>query len=160
MSLLKPTLVNAAEFAEYGSVLDKAAAKTFNINDGFATRYDRLAIAEIVEGNAQLAIFSARKRSYPMKIDMMERHPLGTQAFYPLEDSVWYAIVSSAEAPSTENLRSFIVPAGIGLQYNRNIWHYPLLIESKSQDFLIMDYAGKEKNLEIYTDGNLGHFSP
>ncbi len=161
MNALKPIPVSAEAFAPDGKVLDKAAATTFNINDGYAVRYDSLAVAEIQDGTAQLAIFSAKKRAYPMEIDMMERHPLGTQAFYPLQAVAWYAIVSNAEVPAADNLTAFSVPADVGLQYNRNIWHYPLLIEADSQDFLIMDYSGDKgkENLEIFSGGGLGKFA-
>lgn len=160
MKTLRPTPINPADFARYGAVLDKATAHAYPINDGYATRYDRLAITDITDGHAQIAIFAAKPRAYPCVVDMLERHPLATQAFYPLQPHPWHAIVCAGETPTAERLRAFTIPGNIGVQYHRNIWHYPLLIRAARQEFLIVDYSGDGENLEIF-DAPLGvEFAP
>ena len=157
---LRPSPITAADFAPYGTVLDKSAAHSYPINDGYATRHDRLAVTDIAQGAAQIALFSATPRRYPCVVDMMERHPLATQAFYPLQNHVWHALVCAAETPTAETLRAFTVPGDIGVQYHRNIWHYPLLVSAERQDFLVVDYCGAGDNLELHTTPLAAEFAP
>ena len=83
-----------------------------------------------------LSIFRARARPAPIRIAMMERHPLASQAFFPLSDHPWLVVVSSAEKPAPNNLKAFLAHGRQGVQYAKNAWHHPLLIIEPSQDFL------------------------
>ena len=46
------------------------------------------------KGETIVSIFSALKRSFPMKIDMMEKHPLGSQAFVPMKETIFLSFVA------------------------------------------------------------------
>jgi ureidoglycolate lyase len=84
-----------------------------------------------------------------MKIDMMEKHPLGSQAFVPMKETTFLTIVApEGEKPDLEKIESFIVPKGLGVNYNAGVWHFPL-ISTEDMDFLVVDRKGSGDNLVI-----------
>ena len=85
-----------------------------------------------------------------MKIDMMEKHPLGSQAFIPMDDTKFLVFVApKGDKPDVNKIQSFLVPKQTGVNYNAGIWHFPL-ISMKNMNFLIVDRKGKGNNLVIY----------
>lgn len=130
-------------FAPFGDVIEAGLGTTFDINDGFTTRCHALAQADCA-GPVIMSIFQGRVR--PLEIAMLERHPLGTQAFVPLGGRPWLALV--AADPTIEACRLFLCKGSQGVQYARNIWHHPLLVLDAAQDFLVVDNGGDAPNLE------------
>ena len=97
-----------------------------------------------------VSIFSALKRTFPMKIDMMEKHPLGSQAFIPMKETTFLSFVAPAgESPEINKIQSFIIPPKTGINYKPGIWHFPL-ISTEDTDFLVIDRKGSGKNLIIH----------
>ena len=92
-----------------------------------------------------LSIFAGTPRPVPIAISMMERHPLGLQAFMPLSDHDWLVMVAPTNkhdsAPDFSRLRCFHARGDQGVSYAPNVWHHPLLVR-QPQDFLITDRAG------------------
>jgi ureidoglycolate lyase len=134
-------------FAPFGDVIETDGARNFTINQGFATRFDDLCKVEAIEGGeVKVSIFEARPRPKPLVIDLMERHPLGSQAFYPLQNEDWLVLVCAdpREAPS---FRCFRASGRQGVNYARNVWHFPLLVFAPSR-FIIVDRKGPGNNLE------------
>ena len=85
-----------------------------------------------------------------MKIDMMEKHPLGSQAFIPMDNTKFLVFVAPrGNKPDINKIQSFVVPKQTGINYNAGIWHFPL-ISMKNMNFLVVDRKGKGNNLEIY----------
>ena len=85
-----------------------------------------------------------------MKIDMMEKHPLGSQAFVPMSNAEFLVFVApKGKKPNTKKIKSFIVPKQTGINYKPGIWHFPL-ISKKSMNFLVIDRKGIGNNLIIY----------
>jgi len=84
---IKPVKIHKANFATFGDVISSNDVKPIDINAGYAKRFDNLANIDTSKdkGDAIVSIFSALKRTFPMKIDMMEKHPLGSQAFIPMK---------------------------------------------------------------------------
>ena len=102
------------------------------------------------KGKAIVSIFKAKKRRFPMKIDMMEKHPLGSQAFIPMEDEKFLVFVAPrGDRPNINKIQSFVVPKQTGVNYNAGIWHFPL-ISMKNMNFLVVDRKGIGNNLVIY----------
>ena len=84
-----------------------------------------------------------------MKIDMMEKHPLGSQAFIPMKETTFLVLVApKGERPLIEKIQSFIVPPGIGINYKPGTWHFPL-ISTEDMNFLVIDRKGSGENLVI-----------
>ena len=79
----------------------------------------------------------------------MEWHPLGSQAFYPLQNQKWLVVVASGSDPcDPENLHVFTATGQQGANYARNTWHRPLLVHHPDSDFFIVDRGGQGNNLE------------
>ena len=85
-----------------------------------------------------------------MKVDMMEKHPLGSQAFIPMKETTFLAFVApEGDKPDLNKVESFIIPKGIGVNYNPGIWHFPL-ISTEDMNFLVVDRLGDGDNLVIH----------
>lgn len=86
MRTLKIEPLTKEAFAPFGDVIETAGSDYFMINNGSTRRYHKLATVETAqpEDNAIISIFSAEKLEMPLRIRMLERHPLGSQAFIPL----------------------------------------------------------------------------
>lgn len=143
--------ITADNFAPYGTLIEAKDGEQFMINEGTTTRFHLRALAQVgKDGTAALSIFRGTRRTVPIEIKMMERHPLGSQAFMPLSDARWIVVVSGAEVPHPDNLVGFWLSGDQGVQYNANVWHHPLLIGIETQDFLVMDRNGPGDNLDEY----------
>ena len=138
-----------AAFAPFGEVIERDGAERRSINEGTTDRLHALAAVEVGTGRAIVSIFQGRRRSYPLTIAMMERHPLGSQAFVPLQVADWLVVVSDdLGPPDAENLRCFRARGDQGVNYRAGIWHHPLLVLAPSQEFLVIDRDGAGDNLE------------
>ena len=149
---IKPIKVNRSNFAMYGDLISTSDIKPIDINAGYAKRFNNLANLNTSkdEGKTIVSIFSALKRTFPMKIDMMEKHPLGSQAFIPMKETTFICFVApSGENPDINKIQSFIVPPKTGINYKPGIWHFPL-ISTEDTNFLVIDRDGKGENLIIH----------
>ena len=149
---IKPKKVSKTNFKKFGQIIDTNKKKYFSINNGFAKRYDNLGKinTSTKKGTTIVSIFSAKKRRFPMKIDMMEKHPLGSQAFIPMKETSFLVFVApKGGRPNLKKLESFIIPKQTGINLNPGIWHFPL-ISIKDMNFLVIDRKGKGKNLIIH----------
>ena len=94
--IINPKPIDKVNFSEFGDVITTKNIKPLEINNGYAQRFDGIANLDTKEqkGETTISIFSALKRSFPMKIDMMEKHPLGSQAFIPMNETYFFALVA------------------------------------------------------------------
>ena len=148
----KPKLINKENFKKFGDMITTDDIKPLEINDGYAKRYDGIANLDANKdgGESIISIFSALKRSFPMKVDMMEKHPLGSQAFIPMKETIFLAFVAPAgDKPDLNKVEAFIIPNGIGVNYNADIWHFPL-IATEDMNFLVVDRKGEGDNLVLH----------
>jgi len=144
---LAPEPLTAEGFAPFGAVIEADHARSYLINGGRTRRYNALAAADCgADGDVVLSIFRGTPWPAPVRIAMLERHPLGSQAFVPMERLPWLAVV--AERPEPEACRAFLVRGDQGLQIGRGVWHHPLLALAPAQDFLVVDRRGPGENLE------------
>ena len=149
--IITPIPITKENFAKYGDMISTKDIKPLEINNGYAKRYDGIANLNTSNDNGEttISIFSALKRSFPMKVDMMEKHPLGSQAFIPMKETTFLVFVApKGEKPNLDKVEAFIIPAGIGVNYNPGIWHFPL-ISTEDMNFLVVDRKGLGDNLVI-----------
>lgn len=132
--------LTAADFAPFGEVVEASGHAKITINEGFAERVNGLARVEAAgeTGIVNISLFSARTRSQPVLIRMMERHPLGSQLFQPLQDRDWLLVVC-ADPRNPASFRAFRATGRQGVSYARNVWHHPLLVLSDDERFLVVD---------------------
>lgn len=151
MTTLKIESLTRAGFAPFGDVIEMTGAHHYPINQGFTERFHDLARldTDTQDGEAIVSLFRSQPRSFPFEITFVERHPLGSQAFYPLQDGDWLIVVAEAESPpNAATLRVFRATGRQGINYARNVWHYPLLALAADSDFLVIDRKGPGNNLE------------
>ena len=149
--VIKPKPINKENFKKFGDMITTADIKPIEINEGYAKRFDGIANLDTSKDNGEttICIFSALKRSFPMKIDMMEKHPLGSQAFVPMKETTFLVFVApEGGKPNLSEAEAFIVPPGIGVNYNPGTWHFPL-IATEDMNFLVVDRKGSGNNLVI-----------
>ena len=147
-----PKKITKENFAKFGELITTDDIKPISINDGYAKRFDGIANLDTSKdnGEATISIFSALKRTFPMNIDMMEQHPLGSQAFIPMKETVFLAFVApEGDEPDLNKIESFIIPNGIGVNYNAGVWHFPL-IATEDMNFLVVDRLGDGDNLVLH----------
>jgi len=138
-------------FAPFGEVIDIEGAETRLINQGTTTRFHALATARVdAEGAVIVNLFRATPRHFPYRIDMMERHPLGSQAFYPLDRTPWLVVAAEDEDGVAGSPRAFLASGTQGVNYRAGVWHHPLIALDGVSDFLVIDRDGPGDNLEEY----------
>ena len=147
-----PKPITKENFSKFGDMITTDDLKPIEINNGYAKRFDGIANLNTSKDNgvSTISIFSALKRSFPMKIDMMEKHPLGSQAFIPMKETVFLSFVAPAsDLPDINKIKSFIIPPKMGINYKPGIWHFPL-ISTEDTNFLVIDRKGNGENLTIH----------
>lgn len=143
-------------FAPFGEVIETEGAHRYPINNGTTTRFHDLARVETAGWRAHtlVSIFRGQPFSLPVTIAMMERHPLGSQAFMPLHDRPWLVVVAvDADGKPGEPLAFLVRPGEGGLRgvnYGRGVWHHPLISLEAASDFLVVDRGGEGNNLEEF----------
>ena len=148
---ITPKKITKENFAKFGELITTDDIKPISINDGYAKRFDGIANLDTSKDNGKttISIFSALKRTFPMNIDMMEQHPLGSQAFIPMKETTFLSFVApNGEKPDLDKIEAFIIPPGLGINYKTGTWHFPL-ISTEDMNFLVVDRKGSGNNLKI-----------
>jgi ureidoglycolate lyase len=137
-------------FAPFGQVIDTAGAHHYPINAGMTERYHDLARVELggVHARPLISIFRGQPYSLPLSLSLLERHPLGSQAFFPLSDCSWLVIVAEDDHGTPTRLRAFRPAGGQGVNIAMNTWHGVLTPLEQPADFLVVDRGGDGNNLE------------
>ncbi len=150
MNMLKLRVepLTRAAFSPFGDVIEpEAAQRVFAINQGTTQRFHDLALIDTqTEGGRPIvSLCRAQPRDLPLVINMLECHPLGSQAFIPLGDAPFLVVVAlTPQSPP----RAFLASAGQGVNYRRGAWHHPLLALNAVSDFLIIDRGGGGNNCD------------
>ena len=151
-TVIKPIKITRDNFSEYGDLISSNDIDPIDINAGYAKRFDNLANINTSkdDGKTIISIFSALKRVFPMKIDMMEKHPLGSQTFMPMKETTFLCFVAPPEeSPEINKIQSFIIPPKTGINYKPGVWHFPL-ISTEDTNFIVIDRKGSGENLIIH----------
>jgi ureidoglycolate lyase len=141
--------LTASTFRPFGDLLDTASAKPRTINQGLASRFNDLCHVDVEagEGRVNVSLFTANPRPSPIAIKLMERHPLGSQAFVPMQDRPWLVLVCH-DPLDISSYQLFSASGRQGVNYARNIWHHPLLVFDDHSHFLIIDRKGPGDTLD------------
>ena len=136
-------------FAPFGSVIEADPASMRYINGGTTERYNALAVAEAAGDDAKVIIniFRGSPRSFPYAVNMMERHPFGSQSFSPIDDRPWLVVVAQDEDGKPGRPQVFRAGGRQGVNYGRNVWHHPLMTVGAVSDFLVVDRMGGGNNV-------------
>ncbi|WP_308917154.1 ureidoglycolate lyase [Jannaschia sp. LMIT008] len=137
--------MDEAAFAPFGTVLAAGRGAARSINAGLCTRWHDQARADVVDGAVSLSVFEAQPRTLPHDLDLIERHPLGSQAFLPLTGHPFLVVVS--DGPEARPL-AFVTSPGTGIQFYRGTWHGVLTPLHAPGLFAVVDRVGEGANLQ------------
>lgn len=146
--VITPKPLTAEAFAPYGDVLEVSGTPDKMINQGLCGRFHDRATLDFSDGQAGISLFDAEARSLPLHLDMVERHPDGSQAFIPMSQAPFLVVVAPDENGKPGTPEAFITQAGQGVNYHRNIWHGVCAPLSDQGLFAVIDRIGDGPNLE------------
>jgi ureidoglycolate lyase len=149
--VLHATPLTAEAFAPFGEVIQTAGHVPRLINEGTSERFDDLTPLDVLAngGRPLISIFKATARPLPFTVKGLERHPLPSQAFYPLDRLPYLVVVAeSGSGPWDGRIRAFRAAGNQGINYRRNTWHHALLALGETCHFLVVDRGGSEENCE------------
>ncbi len=157
MKTLKARPLTREAFRPFGDVIETAGAHHYPINNGTTERYHDLAKVDVGSGDGRplISIFVGQPFAPPVAISMMERHPLGSQAFMPLDNRP-YLVAVAPDGPDGRPGEPlvFFATGGQGVNYARGTWHHPLIALEAESRFLVVDRGGEGANLEeAFYDG-------
>lgn len=148
MTKLTHQPLTAEAFAPYGDVMDISGAPDKLINEGMCGRFHDRARMDFSDGQAGISLFNATPRSMPHVVDMVERHPDGSQAFIPMTEHPFLVVVAQDDNGTPINPRAFITKSGQAVNYHRNIWHGVCAPLHAPGLFAVIDRIGAGANLE------------
>jgi ureidoglycolate lyase len=150
VKVLTVRLLTREAFAPFGDVIDLDGAQHFPINEGTTERYHDLANVDVYDqgGRPLINVFRGQPRRLPFEVKMVERHPLGSQAFIPLDQRPYAVIVAQGAEPHPDGLRAFITRGWQGVNYAKGVWHHPLIALETVSDFVVVDRGGEGHNLQ------------
>jgi ureidoglycolate lyase len=138
-------------FGPYGDVIDASGSPDALANGGLAQLYRDLARIDVETGGGRVAVNVVRTtpRELPLRIEVMERHPLGSQLFASLKGGDWLVLAAPAGRLRSDAIEAFRVGAHQGVNFRRDIWHHPLIALVDASEFLVLDRAGEGDNLVL-----------
>ena len=158
MKPLVPRPLTADAFRPFGEVIDVRAARSLSINDGLTERFHDLATVDVAGDGARVLInvFRSQPIALPHRVQRLERHPLGSQAFVPTNRARILVLVALGDtAPDPRSVTLFVTDGEQGVNYARNTWHHYQLVLDEPADFIVVDRGGPGNNLEEADVSNL-----
>lgn len=140
--------LTAQAFAPFGDVIALRGEPDKMINQGMCGRHHDLAKLDFVDARAGISLFDAVPRSLPYTLDMMERHPLGSQAFLPMSEHPFLIIVAPDADGAPGAPVAFVSAPGQGVNYHSGTWHGVLTPLHAPGLFAVVDRIGEGDNLE------------
>lgn len=140
--------LTAKAFAPFGDVLDVSGDPDKLINAGMCGRYHDRATLDFSDGRAGISLFHAQIRPFPITLDMVERHPEGSQAFLPMSLDPFVVVVAPDEGGTPGTPRAFVTAPGQGVNYHRGTWHGVLSPLHVPGLFAVIDRIGAGPNLD------------
>jgi ureidoglycolate lyase len=142
--------ITPERFEPYGDVIFASADTKTAMNDARFERFSRLADVDAQGQNASISIARCKMpTTLPYRFDLVERHPLGSQAFMPLSYFRFFVVVAPAAASvEPEDLRAFVTNGSQGVNYHRGVWHMPMIALESGQEFLIVERGADGGNCD------------
>lgn len=137
-----------AAFAPFGDVLEVRGSPDRLINQGLCGRFHDRARLDFGDGRAGLSLFNAEPRRLPYHLEMMERHPDGSQAFVPMNMAAFLVIVAPDAGGVPGTPQAFLTAPGQAINLHRGTWHGVLTPLSTPGLFAVLDRIGPGDNLE------------
>ena len=148
--------ISKENFSQYGQLISTEDIDSQNINEETTKSFYDLVNIEVYGDDklCRVNIFKSQKRTFPLVINMLENHPLSSQAFIPLQQTDFIVVVAPiSHNPDINLIEAFHVSPEEGINFKPKVWHFPL-IATEDSSFLTIDKKDSENNLEIYNFHN------
>jgi ureidoglycolate lyase len=147
---ITPAVLTRESFAPFGQVIEAEGAHHYPINAGACERFHDLARVELAGVHARPLISLLRSKGFalPFSLTLVERHPLGSQAFYPLSPHPFLVVVAPDESGTPGTPLAFVTGPRQGINIAINTWHGVLTPLDAEAEFLCVDRGGEGNNLE------------
>ncbi len=142
--------ISADAFSTYGDLIQFEGEPDKIINQGQCERYHDRALLDFSDGRAGISLFNANPRSLPYQLDMVERHPEGSQAFVPMTYQPFLVVVADDADGKPSQPRAFMTKPGQVINYHKGTWHGVLTPLHGPGLFAVVDRIGDGSNLEEY----------
>lgn len=140
--------LTAEAFAPFGDVIACDGVPDKVINQGLCDRFHDRARLDFGDGRAGISLFRARLRELPLTLEMVERHPEGSQAFLPMSMDPFLVVVAPDDGGVPGAPLAFLTSPGQGVNYHRGTWHGVLTPLMGPGLFAVVDRIGDGANLE------------
>jgi ureidoglycolate lyase len=148
--MIRTEPLTPSAFAPFGDVLDTSGPPDRLINAGLCGRWHDRARLDVTDGRAGISLFRSETRTLPYRLDLLERHPRGSQAFLPMSPDPFLVIVAEDDGGTPARIRAFLTAPGQGINLLRNTWHGVLTPLHPPGLFAVIDRIGDGPNLEEY----------
>ncbi|MEE9428839.1 MAG: ureidoglycolate lyase [Paracoccaceae bacterium] len=139
------------EFTHYGDILDASGTPDKIINRGLCGRFhDRARLDFGDGGRAGISVFKGEICSFPIPVELVERHPEGSQAFIPLSQNPFLVVVAPDNDGTPGAPMAFLTAPGQAINFHRGIWHGVFSPLAEPGLFAVVDRIGNTPNLEEY----------
>lgn len=144
---LKAQKLTPEAFAPFGDVIDARVSESFAINGGRTQRHHDLARVEILDAPSRplISVFVSQPVTLPLELELLERHPLGSQAFMPLHEERFVVVVAPpGDDIDPDGIRAFVTDGRQGVNYRAGTWHAIHSVLEREGEFLVVDRAGAD----------------
>ncbi|HLS51456.1 MAG TPA: ureidoglycolate lyase [Burkholderiaceae bacterium] len=153
MVVLKLQTISKQRFAPFGDLIEIADTPWFPINNGTTKRYHDLANVQVLGKDGRVGISLAKGEAFrfPLTVSMLERHPVGSQAWLPFNQTPFVVVVAPNgpdDKPLESGLQAFYVEGHQGVNYHVGTWHHPLMAIDQVGDFIVVDRIGETPNCD------------
>lgn len=148
--IVTPRPLTRDAFRAFGDVLEIEGSEPRRINRGLTLKFERLSRLEVAAGDRmQICLYRSEPVELPFRIEELERHPLGSQAFVPLHPRPFPVVVAAGDAtPGIADLRVFLTNGRQGVCISPGVWHHHQLTLDRVSDYLVLERDGEDGNLE------------
>ena len=143
--------LSLSAFAPFGDVIEAGAGRSFAINDGTTIRHEGLADIDVGAGGCPVvSIFESRPFGFPLTVRVMERHPLSSQAFIPMQPKPYFVVVAPpGDRVDASSIRVFLARGDQGVNYRSGVWHHAAVV-IEPMAFLVLDRGTQEPNCDFF----------
>ena len=145
---IKTEPLTAEAFAPYGDLLEASGTPDKIINQGKCGRFHDRARLDFSDGQAGISIFQGQKETLPLALELVERHPQGSQAFVPMSADAFLVVVAADADGVPIDPRAFVTAPGQAINFHRGTWHGVLTPLSEPGLFAVIDRIGDGANLQ------------
>jgi ureidoglycolate lyase len=142
MSIITPQPLLPETFAPFGDVIQAGLGEVTRVNEGRADRFDSGARLDrlLAETVPVAAVYRIDASTLPLRIGRLERHPLSSQLFIPMNAGRYLVVTVPSDIrgnPIPAEAAAFVATGSQAINYQPGVWHCPLVALDQPADFVM-----------------------